>query len=208
MAYAWAEKQFVAGTVALDFANTVCYRQDPARRLDKIPDAVELAAFARAARIFSDAGSFQTENLAKRDGPFALTLYREVREATDVLFRPVGYGGQPEAAAFSGLLRLYQTVLADHPLEAGADGIEIGPRPRPSFALVLLHSALRLATSSEMTRTKICPNCHWLFVDRSRNSSRVWCDMLTCGNRAKVQRHHARHRSPVAKRTRKRRIGG
>jgi predicted RNA-binding Zn ribbon-like protein len=41
---------------------------------------------------------------------------------------------------------------------------------------------------------KICSNCHWLFVDRSRNRTRVWCDMRVCGNRAKARRHYARRR--------------
>jgi predicted RNA-binding Zn ribbon-like protein len=38
---------------------------------------------------------------------------------------------------------------------------------------------------------KICGNrlCRWVFADRSRNSSRRWCDMAACGNRAKVARH-------------------
>lgn len=38
---------------------------------------------------------------------------------------------------------------------------------------------------------KICGNplCRWVFIDRSRNRSRRWCDMAACGNRAKVARH-------------------
>jgi predicted RNA-binding Zn ribbon-like protein len=36
-------------------------------------------------------------------------------------------------------------------------------------------------------RVKACaePNCRWAFLDLSRNSSRRWCDMSECGNRAK-----------------------
>ena len=45
MRFAWTDLQFVAGTVALDFANTVCYRQDPARRFDKISDARRSSCF-------------------------------------------------------------------------------------------------------------------------------------------------------------------
>lgn len=39
-------------------------------------------------------------------------------------------------------------------------------------------------------RLKVCknPGCRWLFVDRTKNQSRVWCDMSACGNRAKVGR--------------------
>jgi len=43
-------------------------------------------------------------------------------------------------------------------------------------------------------RLRRCQNaaCRWIFVDRSRNASRRWCEMAVCGNRAKGRRH--RHR--------------
>jgi predicted RNA-binding Zn ribbon-like protein len=51
--------------------------------------------------------------------------------------------------------------------------------------------------SADLERLKVCPNCDWLFIDRSRNASRVWCDMHTCGNRAKARRHAERRRPAV-----------
>jgi predicted RNA-binding Zn ribbon-like protein len=33
-----------------------------------------------------------------------------------------------------------------------------------------------------------------LFLDHSRNHSRKWCDMSSCGNRAKARRHYQRKR--------------
>jgi predicted RNA-binding Zn ribbon-like protein len=57
-------------------------------------------------------------------------------------------------------------------------------------------SAAELLTSDAMERVKECRNqqCTWLFVDRSRNGSRRWCDMKDCGNRAKARRHYARQK--------------
>lgn len=208
MRYAWTDLQFVAGTAALDFANTVCFRHDPARRFDKISDATDLIAFARAARLFSDTGRFATDDLASGQASLALTLCREAREATDALFRPVGRGARPDAAALSTILRLTSALLPGHSLDPGESGIALARRPQPGLALVLLDSALRLAYSADLSRLKICPNCGWLFIDRSRNGSRVWCDMLTCGNRAKAQRHQRRSRSTGARITAKRRVGG
>ncbi|MGD8379199.1 MAG: CGNR zinc finger domain-containing protein [Gammaproteobacteria bacterium] len=44
-------------------------------------------------------------------------------------------------------------------------------------------------------RLKACPadDCGWLFVDTSKNRSRTWCSMKTCGNAAKVRRFRERH---------------
>ena len=46
-------------------------------------------------------------------------------------------------------------------------------------------------------RIRICANdtCRWLFYDESRAGRRRWCDMATCGNRAKARRHRARQRN-------------
>ena len=46
-----------------------------------------------------------------------------------------------------------------------------------------------------LARLRICPNCNWLFIDRSRNASRLWCDMAVCGNRRKASRHYRRRKA-------------
>lgn len=55
-------------------------------------------------------------------------------------------------------------------------------------------SAAELLTSPDAQRVRECAlrSCSWLFVDRSRNRRRRWCDMKTCGNRAKARRHYRR----------------
>jgi predicted RNA-binding Zn ribbon-like protein len=37
--------------------------------------------------------------------------------------------------------------------------------------------------------------CNWLFLDTSKNHSRQWCSMQSCGNRHKARRHYQRRRS-------------
>jgi predicted RNA-binding Zn ribbon-like protein len=60
-------------------------------------------------------------------------------------------------------------------------------------------SAAELLTSPLLERVRECasPTCGWLFLDLSRNSTRRWCDMLSCGNRAKARRFHERHRREI-----------
>jgi predicted RNA-binding Zn ribbon-like protein len=43
-------------------------------------------------------------------------------------------------------------------------------------------------------RIRVCASdtCQWIFYDASRTGRRRWCDMSTCGNRAKAARHRAR----------------
>jgi predicted RNA-binding Zn ribbon-like protein len=41
---------------------------------------------------------------------------------------------------------------------------------------------------------KLCAQCSWLFVDRSRNGSRRWCSMGECGAQVKMRRYRAARR--------------
>ena len=61
-------------------------------------------------------------------------------------------------------------------------------------------SAADLLTSEKRERVRACAgeNCSWLFMDTSRNRSRQWCDMQSCGNRAKAKRYYQRRRVSVS----------
>ncbi|HVO43023.1 MAG TPA: ABATE domain-containing protein [Aggregatilineales bacterium] len=57
-------------------------------------------------------------------------------------------------------------------------------------------SAAELLTSPEVSRVHECGNgnCSWLFLDLSRNHSRRWCKMESCGNRVKARRFRRREK--------------
>ena len=58
----------------------------------------------------------------------------------------------------------------------------------------LAEPLVRTVGGSEADLARICDNdeCRWVFFDDSRTHRRRWCDMATCGNRAKAARHRAR----------------
>jgi predicted RNA-binding Zn ribbon-like protein len=64
----------------------------------------------------------------------------------------------------------------------------------------VLRSAADLLTSADAERVRECASetCRWLFLDRSRPGNRRWCDMKTCGNRAKARRHYRRRKTRAA----------
>jgi predicted RNA-binding Zn ribbon-like protein len=55
---------------------------------------------------------------------------------------------------------------------------------------------LRAMARPTWPRFKACrgDDCRWVFIDASRNTSRRWCDMANCGNRAKMATFRDRHR--------------
>ena len=69
-----------------------------------------------------------------------------------------------------------------------------------------VHAALGAAAASfavvratgSLNRVKLCVNCGWAFVDQSRNRSRRWCEMASCGNQSKVRTYRNRRRARPA----------
>jgi predicted RNA-binding Zn ribbon-like protein len=54
-----------------------------------------------------------------------------------------------------------------------------------------------LTSEADRGRVRECgsDNCRWLFVDTTRNRSRQWCSMQSCGNRQKARRHYQKVRA-------------
>ena len=61
---------------------------------------------------------------------------------------------------------------------------------RDPFLEMVLHDAVKLAFSVEKARVKICGNCGWLFIDRTRNANKRWCIKELCGSRTRSRRHY------------------
>ena len=54
----------------------------------------------------------------------------------------------------------------------------------------VVRAAALLLTGPDRQYVRECAarDCAWLFLDRSRNGTRRWCDMAVCGNREKARR--------------------
>ena len=93
--------------------------------------------------------------------------------------------GASAAVPFAPALRIEgdRGVLVDDP-----------PTPRrPAEVLAALaRSVIRFVGSANAERLRRCPACGDLYV--ASRPDRVWCS-ASCGNRARVARHHARRRA-------------
>jgi predicted RNA-binding Zn ribbon-like protein len=95
----------------------------------------------------------------------------QVREAIDRYFRA--------RQGWSELVTLYARSVATD---------------RDPFLQAILHAAMALAFSDEMKRVRVCGNCGWLFIDRTRNANKRWCTANLCGSRTRARRYYARRR--------------
>jgi predicted RNA-binding Zn ribbon-like protein len=83
-------------------------------------------------------------------------------------------------------------------LTAADDGCTVDHRhvgdPVDDALARLAEALVQELVNGEPDRIRICDNdtCRWVFYDSSRTARRRWCDMSTCGNRAKQARHRAK----------------
>jgi predicted RNA-binding Zn ribbon-like protein len=194
MAATWTQHRFSGGALALDVANTVVLRGDAARTFDRFDDPVEIACFAEAASDFR-AEELGGRALAVADPHRIAPTVVAIREATDRLFRGAASEGSVASAALPDFLEACATGLRGHASFAMSPGKPFGDPATPiALETALAVSALSLMSQDSLRKLRICRNCNWLFLDRSRNGSRLWCDMAVCGNRRKARRHYHRRK--------------
>ena len=125
----------------------------------------------------------------------ALQATVELREALHTLLTP--NARDRAAAAATAITRRAAGALASTHVDAQ---LPLEPRVELRAPDDLVHrlalDAFALATSPDAERVKTCEGdgCGWLFLDRSRNQSRRWCDSADCGNRDRMRRYYLRHR--------------
>jgi predicted RNA-binding Zn ribbon-like protein len=186
MTFAWTPHRFTGGALALDVANSVILRFDQTRRTDRFAIRAQLDTFAEAAARLSAEGP-DFSGLAPLD-PARAAQFIALREMIDAFFRHRVRAGRDDNRMLGDLLEGIAGTVRHYPDE---------PAPCP-VDLATARSALKLLSMPEPERLKICPNCEWLFVDKSKNRSRNWCDMTVCGNRAKARLHYQRKRKEKA----------
>ena len=105
---------------------------------------------------------------------------------------------EPDRRAFTAALG---DALSHLQLRATSQGFQLDWEENSATLEALLWpvvvSAARLLTSDDLGRVGECGSktCRWMFVDRSKNHRRRWCDMKLCGNRTKARKFYRRAKS-------------
>lgn len=202
----------VGGWACLDFANTLGPRRPGAgvEPRDYTPGYRELVAWAVHARLLTPAQRQHLTAAAESDPEGAAAVHQEarrLREAIYQAFTALAQGRPAPPAALATIRDAYLAALRHARLGPVRTGLgwhwpDRGPLEQVLWPVA--RSALDLAVSGQLTRIKQCPGddgqCGWLFVDTSKNATRRWCSMRTCGSRVKSQRQAARLRAARAPR--------
>lgn len=189
--------ELVGGHPALDFLNTVhdWTVEEPRDHLADFGDAIR---FGKAAGLLSRSEGRQ---LTRMRGGAEFPRLRRLRGSLERIFRAWVGAESPPASDLA--------ELAAAGIEV-ARGIRLRSIPgsplRREIALKIVGAAvlrLRVADaavgllgSAQLERVKACRGCGWFFLDGSKNRSRRWCSMNTCGASAKAKTYYRRRNPP------------
>jgi predicted RNA-binding Zn ribbon-like protein len=181
-----------------DFLNTLELEEgSPVDHFSSIDDAV--AWFRERGLVHDDDAASVSVATADTAPSRELERIRRVRGA----LREVADAVVARRSAAPGALREVNRVLRSRTiprLDSGPDGVWVGHEhggDRFDDALARLAQPLvDEIAGGRPERLRVCANdlCRWVFFDASPTGRRRWCDMASCGNRAKAARHRARVR--------------
>lgn len=188
---------FIGERLWLNFINTDDVRHGV--RVDALRDFNVLVQWLEAASVLDAeraAGMRRRARQQPAGATAALADARRVRAALRALAERGASVEDVRRDAVAEINRVLGRSAGTRRLEARVDGsfvrsfVPVGD----AFAglmIPLVESAADALVLGELPRVRRCadPRCPRVFHDSTKNGRRRWCDMATCGNRAKAARH-------------------
>ena len=191
--------EIVGGALCLDFVNTINSRVNPEH--DYLIQYSDLVGWTKKVGILPPAQGDQLQKRAKQkieDAKKTFEAAQTLRELLYRLFSNVAKGSEPNKKDMETFITAYGEAISHGQLLKKEDHYVPIWKVDEAFDAMLwpiIHSAGELLLSNELGQVKECPGCGWLFLDTSKNQSRRWCSMNTCGARDKMRRYHKRQRA-------------
>ena len=191
--------EIIGGALCLDFANTVNSRVDTEH--DYLMQYSDLVSWANKVGILSPSQTSQLAKMAKQNAEEAQVALDEARRTREILygvFSHTANDSEPPKKDMELILTAYGDSISHGQLIKQDHRYTTTWKLDQSFDALMwpiVHSAGELLVSDDLEHVKECPGCGWLFLDTSKNQSRRWCSMNTCGARDKMRRYHKRKKA-------------
>jgi predicted RNA-binding Zn ribbon-like protein len=191
--------KYVGGDPAIDLVNTVDWTGRGLEN-ERLGDYDRVTRWAEGAGVISARLGATLRKRAAAHPREAEAAYQSTLRARELLARL--FGEIANGGASAEALREFNQLLGpalEHfrvvrPARDRAPRLQLGwedlDRRLESLLWPVLWSAASLIASDEASRIRVCggEDCGWMYVDRSRNGLRRWCQMETCGTREKTRR--------------------
>lgn len=201
--------RFVGERLWLDFVNSDHSVRDSGEHSDALDAFESYVSWLRAARVLDAERATAMLRRAQQQPTAASAAMHEARRLRNVLRGLAEHGGIPggraEESAISEINRILGRSAGSRRVESRSDGgfvrsfVTVGD-VFAGLLVPVIESAADALVQEELPRVHRCanPRCARVFFDASRNGKRRWCEMSSCGNRAKAARHRQKLRTHVA----------
>ena len=201
-----AEQETLEYELSLDFANTIDWRNGKKGKVadDKLTTFDALVKWCKEKGVIGKKEAAQ--QLGTAGGDRILRRAIELRETIYKLFSPVAHDEEPNPRNLE-VLNEFLASGSERPRIVRESGRfqwhwDEGRAVAHKMLWPIAKSAADLLTSDYIGKVMECANeeegCGWLFIDHTKNHSRIWCSTTGCGNRDKVRRYYERHREEHA----------
>jgi len=180
----------------LDFTNTINSRHRPEH--DYLTRYSDLLGWVLKAGMSPARQIYPWQGWAEQNSEAAEEIWRKavtIRELLYRIFSAVARQSEPDASDTEWFVELLADAITPSQLMRKTDQYAPDWDISQSGDAVLwpvIYSASQLLLSQQLAQLKECPGCGWLFLDTSKNRSRRWCSMNTCGARDKMRRYHSK----------------
>jgi len=199
--------EFIGGDISTDFTNTRSGRYEGTGH-EHIQRYADLVEFTRQAGFLGAAEAKRLLSEAERRPEKATQIHRRsvlLREAVWRAFASIAKSERPAAEDVELIGAEAADAMGNARVQRTADGfewkwLETDDLARPLWPITRAASDI-LTSDVDRAHLRECADdtCAWLFVDRTKNHSRRWCDMNTCGSRNKVREFRQRQKRVARK---------
>ena len=192
---------FVGERLWLDFVNC----EHGIRRLDALRDFETLVRWLESAAVLDAERAGGIRRRAQQQPAGAAAALVDARRVRAALRSLAERGPMSDRVRTDGLAEINRVLGRS----AGTRRVEL--RPDGTFirsfvpvgdafaglVIPVVESAADALILGELNRVRRCADqrCQRVFFDNTKNGRRRWCDMATCGNRAKAARHREKLKS-------------
>jgi predicted RNA-binding Zn ribbon-like protein len=195
---------FIGGWLCLDFANTADgdIRTEWTERLESY---AHLVAWGQQAGALNDSTAARLQEHAAShpaEAEAVLNKARQIRLTIYRIFSAAAAEQTPAAADMDAFNAALADTMAPMRIVAQSDDYVWDWSDSDALERALwpvVWSAAELLLSKQHHQVRECGgrDCSWLFLDTSRNHSRRWCSMDSCGNREKARVHYRRTKNSM-----------
>ena len=195
--------EYTGGNLCLDFANTVNYRSNAERRRELLTEYARLLQWGEESGAISKKTAEHLQERAAEAPGNAQSAVRSAIQLRDVIYdifscvaRRHGIPSTALAVLNKAVQRAFEHAQIAHVNRHFAWEWILPEHSLDAMTWPVARAAADLLTSEELGLVRQCASedCAWLFLDKTKNHRRRWCDMKTCGNRNKARRYYYRQK--------------